>query len=154
MVDVVDRAVRSRMMSAIRSRNTSPELVVRSALHRRGFRYRLNDVKLPGKPDLVLPKYRAVIFVHGCFWHGHDPCRLFRWPSSNTMFWQTKIGRNRERDAAVYSQLNAEGWRVLYVWECALRGKAQQAVREQVVDRICKWLQTDESDVAQITAEP
>ena len=93
MADVVDRKTRSRMMSGIRGKNTRPELLIRKGLHARGFRFRLHDKRLPGKPDLVLPKYSAVIFVHGCFWHGHD-CHLFKWPQSRREFWRKKITRN------------------------------------------------------------
>ena len=110
-------------MRAIRSRNTRPELLVRSALHSAGFRYRLNGCKLPGRPDLVLARYRAVIFVHGCFWHGHD-CKYFRLPSTRTDFWSSKIDGNRSRDAANIVKLNAEGWHVLIVWECLTKGPA------------------------------
>jgi len=122
MTDIVDAATRSRMMSGIRGGNTKPELHVRRMLHRQGFRFRLHVSDLPGKPDIVLPRYCAVIFVHGCFWHGHD-CYLFRMPSTRRDFWQTKIGRNRENDCRAISALNSAGWRVMTVWECALRGR-------------------------------
>lgn len=139
MVDVVDSATRSRMMSGIRSKNTKPEKQIRSALHRRGFRFRLNQASLPGKPDLVLKKYNAVIFVHGCFWHGHE-CRLFKWPSSNTVFWHNKIVRNRTKDADALKALKKAGWRVMVIWECALKGKTQLAQFPKIVDNVSCWL--------------
>ncbi|MBN8223304.1 MAG: DNA mismatch endonuclease Vsr [Xanthomonadales bacterium] len=120
MADIVPPDVRSRMMSGIRGKNTRPEWIVRRTLHARGFRYRLHVRELPGHPDIVLPKHRAVIFVHGCFWHGHD-CPLFRWPKTRPEFWQTKIDRNRANDSRHQMALQAAGWRVAIVWECALR---------------------------------
>ena len=124
-------------MSGIRGKSTKPELIVRKALHARGFRYRLH-CKLPGKPDLCLPKYRAVIFVHGCFWHGHD-CHLFKWPSTRPEFWREKIGRNRVVDAAAEAKLLADGWRVAAVWECALKGRTRKPL-ETVLDSCETWL--------------
>ena len=121
MADVVDSATRSRMMSGIRGRNTKPERVIRSLLHREGFRFRLHARDLPGKPDLILPRYNAAIFVNGCFWHGHD-CRLFKWPGTRIEFWRMKIGRNQANDAKVRLALREAGWRVGTIWECALRG--------------------------------
>lgn len=141
MADVVDAATRSRMMAGIRSKNTRPELVVRRGLHALGFRYRLHDRGLAGQPDMVLPRYRAVIFIHGCFWHGHD-CALFRWPKSREAFWREKIGRNRERDAAAEAGLEQAGWRVLKIWECALKGTARIGV-EAVMLLAEGWLVSD-----------
>ena len=123
MTDVVSPQVRSRMMSGIRGKNTRPELLIRRRLHRLGYRYRLHSSKLPGKPDLVFPRYRAVIFVNGCFWHGHD-CHLFKWPSSRAEWWRAKITRTRATDAASRKALAQAGWRILDVWECALKGSA------------------------------
>lgn len=120
MADVVPPEVRSRMMSGIRGKNTQPEWMVRRALHARGYRYRLHVRDLPGRPDIVLPKHRAVVFVHGCFWHGHD-CPLFRWPKTRPEFWHGKINRNRANDDKHRSALLNAGWRVAVVWECALR---------------------------------
>jgi len=140
LADVVDAATRSRMMSGIRGKNTKPELVIRKALHARGFRYRLH-CKLPGKPDLCLPKYRAVIFVHGCFWHGHD-CHLFKWPSTRPEFWREKIGRNRAVDAAAEAKLLTDGWRVAIVWECALKGRTRRVI-EDIAQDCADWLNTD-----------
>lgn len=117
MTDVVDAATRSRMMSGIRSKDTKPEMIVRRALHKAGFRYRLHDKKLPGKPDIVLPKYRTVIFVHGCFWHGHG-CKDFKWPKSREQWWREKIEGNVARDKAVTTKLGHLGWRISTIWEC------------------------------------
>lgn len=140
MVDIVDSATRSRMMSGIRGRNTKPEVLIRSLLHRRGFRFRLDARDLPGRPDIVLPRYRAVVFVHGCFWHGHD-CHLFKWPQTRPEFWREKIGRNRSNDEKVRAALLASGWRVGIVWECALRGANRDI--EGVLARLVEWLQSD-----------
>lgn len=119
MIDVVDQATRSRMMSGIRGKDTRPELIVRSFLHRSGLRFRLH-AKLPGKPDLVLPKYRAVVFVHGCFWHRHDGCRYATTPKNNAVFWQEKFATNMRRDVEVQKQLDELGWRVFVIWSCEL----------------------------------
>jgi len=118
-MDVVDKATRSRMMSGIRGKNTKPELIVRSFLHRAGLRFRLH-AKLPGKPDLVFPKYRTVVFVHGCFWHRHDGCRYTTTPASNPGFWQKKFAANVRRDMKVRQQLEDLSWRVLVIWACQL----------------------------------
>lgn len=131
-------------MSGIRGKNTRPELMIRKALHARGFRYRLH-CKLPGKPDLCLPKYRAVIFVHGCFWHGHD-CHLFKWPSTRPEFWREKIARNRAVDAAAVEKLLAEGWRVMTVWECALKGRTRLPL-DEVIARCANWLLSDQPEL-------
>jgi DNA mismatch endonuclease (patch repair protein) len=139
MGDVVDSTTRSRMMAGIRSKNTQPELAIRSGLHRHGFRFRLHDKRLPGKPDLVLPKYSAVIFVHGCFWHGHG-CRIFKWPATRTAFWRDKIGRNRANDERHRTALHEAGWRVCTVWECALRPAERGA--EAVTRHISRWLKS------------
>ncbi|WP_082351028.1 very short patch repair endonuclease [Desulfuromonas soudanensis] len=138
MADVVDPATRSRMMSGIRGKNTRPEMLVRRHLHARGFRYRLHVKTLPGKPDIVLPRYRAVILIHGCFWHGHD-CQLFKWPSTRQEFWCAKIGRNRKKDAETLVELEAIGWRVLSVWECAIKGRQRLSV-EDLIERISSWI--------------
>lgn len=140
MVDVVDSATRSRMMSGIRGRNTRPEILIRSLLHRRGFRFRLHARDLPGKPDIVLPRYHAVIFVHGCFWHGHD-CPLFKWPQTRPDFWREKIGRNQANDNRTKEALLERGWRVGIVWECALRGAAKNG--EDVIQGLADWLCSD-----------
>ena len=138
MTDVLTREQRSYNMSRIRGKNTKPELVVRRGIHRLGFRFRLHVKNLPGKPDLVLPKHHAVIFVHGCFWHGHD-CPFFRWPKSRPEFWRAKIGANIERDRAARTALKAVDWRVLTVWECAFRGKSPEQ-GEAALDGAAAWL--------------
>lgn len=138
MADVVSVAVRSRMMAGIRGKNTKPELTIRRGLHSLGFRYILHDKRLPGKPDLVLPKHRAVIFVHGCFWHGHD-CHLFKWPKTRKGFWRKKIERNREIDEDAIAALAATGWRCCIVWECALKGRTR-LIGGDVIRTIAGWL--------------
>jgi DNA mismatch endonuclease (patch repair protein) len=140
-MDIVDPATRSRMMSGIRSGNTKPEMLVRRALHKNGFRYRLHDSRVPGKPDLVFPKHHAVLFIHGCFWHGHN-CQLFRMPETRNEFWKDKIRKNRERDAVVRKKIKEIGWRLGIVWECALKGK-EQIGTEKTVERIVSWLESD-----------
>jgi len=139
--DTVTPATRSRMMAGIKGKNTRPELIIRSALHRRGFRFRLHRKDLPGKPDLVFAGRGAVIFVHGCFWHGHD-CHLFRWPKSREEFWRDKIGRNIERDRRQYQALTEAGWRIGTVQECALKGKTRLPF-DSVVDQCAIWLKSD-----------
>lgn len=138
MADVVDKATRSRMMSGIRGKDTKPEILIRKALHGRGFRFRLHARDLPGKPDIVLPKHQAVILIHGCFWHGHE-CRLFKWPTTRQEFWASKIRSNTERDARSEEQLRAANWRVLKIWECALKGPGRQPI-ERITDQISAWL--------------
>lgn len=141
MTDIVDPATRSRMMSGIRSENTKPEILVRKALHKNGFRYRLHVSRIPGSPDLVFPKYHAVLFIHGCFWHGHD-CPLFRMPETRNNFWMDKIRKNQERDTAVLKKIKKIGWRPGIVWECSLKGKGRISL-EEVVKRIVEWLGSD-----------
>lgn len=131
MTDVVDRATRSRMMSGIRGRDTKPEKLVRSYLHRTGLRFRLHTA-LPGKPDLVLPKHRAVVFVHGCFWHRHGGCRYATTPSSNAAFWQDKFDANERRDRRVARELKAGGWRVYVVWACAITESRIQSLARKI----------------------
>jgi len=138
MTDIVDKKTRSRMMSGIQGKNTKPEVMVRKALFADGFRYRLHDKQLPGKPDLVFPKYRAVILINGCFWHLHG-CHLFKWPSSRPEFWKHKLESNRERDLRNMEQLRQQGWRVLVIWQCALKGK-QRLPFEQVIQLTSDWL--------------
>ena len=119
-----DKEKRSEIMSHIRSKNTKPEVALRKALFAKGFRYRINEKRLTGKPDIVLPRYRTVVFVHGCFWHGHQGCRLSNMPKSNTDYWRNKIQRNIQRDNLEIETLNAEGWQVIVVWECEIKTKA------------------------------
>ncbi|OAN82392.1 very short patch repair endonuclease [Jannaschia sp. EhC01] len=146
MADVHDRVTRSRNMAAIRGVDTRPEMTIRKALHARGFRYRLHAKGLPGKPDLILPKYTAAVFVHGCFWHGHD-CPLFRWPKTREEFWRDKIGRNQTRDVDVRRQLGADGWRVAVVWECALKGRGRLPLAH-VIDSLSVWLSSDAKELS------
>ena len=128
-------------MAAIRGKDTKPELMVRRGLHAKGFRYRLQGRGLPGRPDLVLPKYHAVIFVHGCFWHRHD-CPLFRWPQTRQDFWRDKINGNARRDGEAVGLLLDVGWRVGIVWECALKGRGKRPLPE-VIDSLSLWLSSD-----------
>lgn len=146
VTDIVDTATRSRMMSGIRDRNTKPEIVVRSMLHRQGFRFRLHVRELPGKPDIVLPRHRAVIFVNGCFWHGHD-CHLFKWPKTRVDFWRKKIERNRENDNKARVVLLANGWRVAVVWECAIKGSG--AKLDEVAKSLAAWVSGSEPTMEQ-----
>ena len=129
-------------MASIRGKDTRPEMIVRRGLHARGFRYRLHDRRLPGRPDLVFPGRRAVILVHGCFWHGHH-CPLFRWPASRGEFWRQKITGNRERDAGNLARLRALGWRVLVIWECALTGGRNRPV-DSVLTEAAAWLESSD----------
>jgi DNA mismatch endonuclease (patch repair protein) len=138
MSDVHSRAVRSKNMAAIKGRNTRPEMLVRRALHKAGFRYRLHVANLPGKPDLVFPCYKAVIFVQGCFWHQHQ-CAMFHWPKSRTDWWRQKIIANRKHDEIVQDKLRELGWRVMLVWECALKGK-NKLTPEQITQHVTSWL--------------
>ena len=136
------------MMSGIRATNTKPELQIRKALHALGFRYRLHAKDIPGNPDLVLPRYRAVIFINGCFWHGHD-CPLYKVPDTRREFWEAKIDRNRKRDQEVHTLLEKAGWRYLTVWECALRGREKLGL-EETVDLIAQWLRDTTREKAEI----
>ena len=136
--DIVSPAVRSRMMAGIRGKNTKPELLLRSKLHRLGFRFRLHRQDLPGRPDLVFPKRGAAIFVHGCFWHGHD-CHLFRLPKSRTEFWKEKIAGNVARDQRQIAALKEAGWRVGIVWECAMKGRTRLPLNI-VMSQCASWL--------------
>lgn len=117
LADIVDKATRSRMMAGIKGKNTKPEILVRKALHAAGFRFRLQDKRLPGRPDIVLRKYKTVVFVHGCFWHGHE-CEKFRWPKTRKAFWRNKILANRKRDSTAVRDLEKAGWVTVSIWEC------------------------------------
>ncbi len=145
MADIVSPEVRSRMMAGIRGKNTKPELAIRRALHKAGFRYRLHCRHIPGKPDLTFSQYKAVVFVHGCFWHGHD-CELFRIPQTRSEFWARKIASNRARDIAVLQALRQLGWRTATVWECAFRGRGQIGL-DAAVHQIINWLPTTKSAI-------
>ncbi|MBD3574033.1 DNA mismatch endonuclease Vsr [Brevundimonas diminuta] len=137
MADIVDPATRSRMMSGIRGADTRPELLVRRHLHAAGFRFRLHARALRGRPDLVLPRWKAAVFVHGCFWHRHAGCRYATTPATRPDFWREKFERNLERDAAVRVALEEEGWRVATVWECALRREPAQTL-----DALAAWIRS------------
>jgi DNA mismatch endonuclease (patch repair protein) len=142
MVDVVPAAIRSRMMAGIGGKNTKPELILRKGLHSIGFRFRLHSKTLPGTPDIVLPKHRAVIFANGCFWHGHN-CHLFKVPSTRTDFWLAKIVRNRENDQRNEVALSAAGWRRAVIWECALKGRTRLPL-DQLLVSCAEWLRSGE----------
>ncbi|PVA11429.1 very short patch repair endonuclease [Pelagivirga sediminicola] len=140
MADIVDTATRSRMMAGIRGKDTKPEKALRSALHAIGLRYRLHARDVPGRPDLLFPKFGAVVFVHGCFWHRHQDCRYATIPASRPEFWQAKFAANVARDQKVREALAEAGWRVATVWECALRKPDQVA---EATARVASWLKTD-----------
>ena len=142
-MDIVTPQKRSEMMSGISSKNTKPEIIIRKGLFSRGFRYRINNKKIFGKPDIVLKKYNAVIFTHGCFWHGHIGCENFKIPSSNRDFWIDKIDSNRKRDGDVLNYLHATGWRICIIWECSIRGKKQLLNLDKIIDEISEWLLSD-----------
>ncbi len=142
MADVVDKKTRSKMMAGIRGKNTKPEITIRSLLHRRGFRFRLHDPGLPGKPDIILKRYNAIIFVHGCFWHKHD-CHLFKWPETRPEFWKEKILRNVENDGKVLNEIRNQGWRVCVIWECAIKGTKKDITK--VTNILIDWLGGEEA---------
>jgi DNA mismatch endonuclease (patch repair protein) len=147
LTDDMSPQQRSRTMSRIRSGNTAPELQIRHALHALGLRYRIHVKELPGKPDLVFPRFKAVIFVHGCFWHGHG-CPNFRWPKGHADYWRAKIESNIRRDSTAIKRLQDMGWRVLVLWECHLRGKTRLAV-PVVAKQVADWLHNGETDSLQ-----
>ena len=137
MTDIVDRKTRSRMMAGIKDKNTKPEIIIRKGLFSRGFRYRIHAPELPGKPDIFLKKYNAVILVHGCFWHGHD-CHLFRLPKSRTEFWTKKVEYNRSHDQIVLNELKSRKIRICIIWECSIRGAKTDL--SLIVDKFANWL--------------
>ena len=141
MADIKTQESRSYNMSRIAGKDTKPEELVRRYLFSKGFRYRKNVRKLPGSPDLVLPKYRTVIFVNGCFWHGHEGCKYFVWPKSNVEFWRQKIETNISRDQRKETQLRDMGWNVLVVWECELRRPKRQTTLEGLENRLKQLLE-------------
>lgn len=162
-MDVLSHNDRHKNMSAIRSKNTKPELLVRHYLWSRGFRYRLNNPRLPGHPDLVLRKYRTCIFVNGCFWHGHENCKFFKMPKTNTDFWQKKISRNRERDREEQQQLARMGWHCITIWECELKKDKRDKTLESLAftlnhiylqDHSIAYPRIEEESDCQIAAEP
>lgn len=137
---------RSYNMSRIRARDTQPEILIRKGLHARGYRFRLHDKKLPGKPDMVLSRYKTVILIQGCFWHVHE-CYLFRWPATRREFWEQKLNQNQQRDIRNKSLLKQSGWRVIEIWECALKGRHKRELSE-VLDSIESILRSSLSWVA------
>ncbi len=159
MADVMTPEQRSRCMAAIKGKDTKPELIVRKYLFSRGLRFRVQVRKLPGNPDIVLPKYKTVIFVNGCFWHGHEGCRYFRLPKSNIEFWKEKIKRNVARDFRNEAELKALGWRVIRVWECEIKTLAQReeylkCLYDRIVNPTQSYLIETDMDEPSIAAEP
>lgn len=156
MTDVVEARTRSRMMAGIRSSNTKPEILVRSALHRRGLRFSRSSLGLPGRPDIVLPRWNVAVFVNGCFWHLHG-CKLSRLPASNTEFWTEKLRANQARDLRNTLTLIACGWRVLNVWECSLRGASAIQLFNLKADQMALWIRDHQEssfcDVSQVGVE-
>ena len=134
MADVHSKVTRSYNMSQIKATNTKPELLVRKFLHANGFRYKLHDKKLPGRPDIVLPKYKTILFIHGCFWHGHTNCKYYVIPKTRTDWWLTKINTNKTNDAKALKALRKEGWKIITVWECDLK----TAKREKTLLKLVK----------------
>jgi DNA mismatch endonuclease (patch repair protein) len=136
MTDVHDPATRSFNMSRIGGKNTKPEMLIRRFLYSKGFRYRLHDKSLPGKPDIVLRKLRTLIFVHGCFWHGHENCKYFVVPKTQTGFWLDKIHRNKERDKEAILCLDKEGWKIIIIFECELKGSNQERTLSRIMENL------------------
>lgn len=139
-MDKLTKEKRSWNMSRVRSKNTKPELIVRSHLHKMGYRFRLHVKQLPGNPDVVLPKYRAVIFVHGCFWHGHNNCRGGEIPKTRSLFWKDKVCENVSRDTMAYTQLSLCGWRIVIIWECALKNKSSTY---NALNNLSEWMRSE-----------
>ena len=133
MSDVHSAEIRSYNMSQIHSKDTKPEELVRKYLFSKGFRYRKNDARLPGKPDIVLPKYKTVIFINGCFWHKHEGCKYFVWPKNNAEFWKEKIEKNADRDAKNYKLLEKAGWNIIIIWECELKSRVVESSLNRIV---------------------
>ena len=136
-MDIMSPEQRSRCMAAVKGKNTKPELIVRRYLFSRALRFRLHDRKMPGSPDVVLPKYRTVVFINGCFWYGHEGCKYFRLPKTNSEFWESKISRNVSRDSEVVNKLEKLGWTVIRIWECELKNKHNQgAILQELYENI------------------
>ncbi|XVJ67443.1 MAG: DNA mismatch endonuclease Vsr [Lacibacter sp.] len=136
MADVHTKEQRSYNMSRIKGKDTKPEMLVRKFLHAQGFRYKLHDKSLPGKPDIVLPKYKTVIFIHGCFWHGHTNCKYFTIPKTRTQWWINKINTNKTNDAKAVKALKKEGWKVIVIWECKLKPARMERVLTSLLKKI------------------
>lgn len=146
-MDKLSQKQRSWVMSRVTGKDTKPELIIRTLLHRAGYRFKINDKTLPGRPDIVLPKYGMVIFIHGCFWHRHKNCRLASTPKSNQAFWQAKFANNQRKDARAKRQLNGLGWRVMTVWECRINKDPQAVIR-----RIVRKIDGDDGEIRYATA--
>ncbi len=142
-MDIVSKDKRSQMMANIKNKNTNPEVLIRKELFRRGFRYRINIKDVFGKPDILLHKYQVVIFIHGCFWHGHK-CKYFKIPETNTIFWTNKINKNRDRDLLVQSKLQSEGWRIACIWECSIKKKETLS---ELLDALSLWILSDDKKI-------
>jgi len=150
-MDVVDPETRSRMMSGICGKNTKPELVIRKGLHRQGFRFRLHVSNLAGKPDIVLPKHGVVIFVNGCFWHGHSCCKYFKLPSTRIDFWRNKIEKNKQNDCRSINALIAAQWRVAIVWECSIKRRSD-TFQAELLDNLSSWIRSGKSSIVEFTS--
>lgn len=135
-MDVHTKEVRSHNMSQIKGKNTKPEILVRKFLFGKGLRYKLHDKKLPGKPDLVFPKYKTIIFIHGCFWHGHEGCKYFVIPKTRTEWWSDKINKNKEKDMDSIKKLENQGWRIFVIWECSLKSNKREEVLNDLYSKI------------------
>lgn len=149
-MDVLSVESRHKNMAHNKAKNTKPEKQIRSALFKVGFRYRICDKRYPGKPDLIFPRYYAVIFINGCFWHAHEGCRYFHFPESNIDFWEKKFERNKERDAENIKYYQEQCWRICVVWECAIRGKNAKHKIEQVTNQIIQWLEEPDEPFLEI----
>lgn len=136
MADKVDKKRRSEIMSSIRGQNTKPEMIVRKYLFSKGFRYRLHDKSLPGKPDIKLTKYNSLVFINGCFWHGHTDCKIYVMPKTNKKFWYSKIENNVERDRRNIELLKNLGWKIIVIWECEIKRKNRELALQNLVDKI------------------
>lgn len=146
-MDKITPEQRHYTMSRIRGKDTKPEILVRQYLFSEGFRFRKNDKRYPGHPDIVLPKYRTMVFVNGCFWHGHEGCKYYTVPKSNTEFWVSKIKRNQERDRSDREELEKNGWNVITVWECQLEKKVSEETLKDLALRIKRFLESEDLDV-------
>ena len=142
-MDTLTPEQRHKNMSHIRSVETKPEILIRRALFKMGFRFRKNDKRLDGKPDVVLPHYHAVIFINGCFWHGHEGCSQYVVPKTNSDFWLSKINRNKERDEYQIKNLIENGWRVAVVWECSISGRKRSEKLDDIASKLCYWLEEE-----------
>ena len=146
-MDKITPEQRHYTMSRIRGKDTKPEILVRQYLFSEGFRFRKNDKRYPGHPDIVLPKYRTMVFVNGCFWHGHEGCKYYTVPKSNTEFWVSKIKRNQERDRSDREELEKKGWNVITVWECQLEKKVREETLKELALKIKRFLESEDLDV-------